>query len=181
MSIMVFPESELWDPRFPDPEDSRVIEAVVNNVREHYDVSTCVVSLEVRGRVIFIGDTRTLPTMLEPYDAEPTQLSTQFKLFRFNLQRDLPIIIADASADERFVGNAMTRDGGVKFYSSAPLMLRLTKNVFVGALCIADREPRFEFELTDCGLLESHAREISDYIAGKTRVGKERKCERRQE
>eukprot|EP00927_Polykrikos_kofoidii_P079038 TRINITY_DN75830_c0_g1_i1.p1 TRINITY_DN75830_c0_g1~~TRINITY_DN75830_c0_g1_i1.p1 ORF type:complete len:180 (-),score=15.47 TRINITY_DN75830_c0_g1_i1:72-611(-) len=179
---MTFSESELWDPCFPDAEDRRAIETVVNDVREHYDVSTCIVSLELRGTVIFIGETSSLPAMLEPSerDAEP-HLSTNFEFFRFNVSRDLPIIIADASTDRRFVDNAMTRDGGVRFYSSAPLILRLTKNRFVGALCIADRKPRFEFGLRDCGLLESKAREIAHRIASKTSLGKNRKCDSLQE
>eukprot|EP00927_Polykrikos_kofoidii_P069624 TRINITY_DN65170_c0_g1_i1.p1 TRINITY_DN65170_c0_g1~~TRINITY_DN65170_c0_g1_i1.p1 ORF type:complete len:169 (-),score=18.70 TRINITY_DN65170_c0_g1_i1:17-523(-) len=158
---MVCSECVCGYPSFFEASDVAMVEEIVNQVREHYDVTMCIVSFEVRGQVMYVGDTEHLFAMFESVGADSIHRLKRFELFRFNVSRDLPIIIADTSTDERFVDDHLVSSDTVRFYSSAPLILRSTKNVFVGALCIADAKPRHAFLLDDCAMLEAKAREIA--------------------
>ena len=60
------------------------------------------------------------------------------------LHRVAPLVIHDASTDDRFANSPMVAcEGGVRFYAGAPL-LSLTGHC-LGALCIADPQPRSSF------------------------------------
>jgi len=60
---------------------------------------------------------------------------------RLTLQGTEPLIVSDASVDERFKDNPhVTAPGGVRFYASMPL--RTNDGFNIGTICAIDSKPR---------------------------------------
>ncbi|WP_375262568.1 EAL domain-containing protein [Palleronia sp.] len=66
------------------------------------------------------------------------------------------LVVPDATKDERFKNNSLvTGDPFIRFYAGAPLVT--PSGYKLGTLCIIDPEPRENFSIRDCGLLQDLA------------------------
>lgn len=85
-----------------------------------------------------------------------TQLSDTF--CRYTMQGDVPLVVTDASLDQRFADNPMVTGGPeIRFYAGVPLRTRDGFNL--GTLCAIDHKPR-EFGPRDVAILEDLARVV---------------------
>lgn len=77
--------------------------------------------------------------------------------------RDAPLIVPDATRDERFEHNPLvTGEAHIRFYAGQPL--RLPDGAVVGSFCLIDREPR-EFTPSDIDNLRDFALIAEDEFA----------------
>ncbi len=96
-----------------------------------FDAPIALVSLVERDRQYFAGKTGL--------DADETPREVSFCQHAM-LGTEI-MVIADATKDERFAGNALvTGDPDIRFYAGAPLVS--AEGVPLGALCVIDRKPR---------------------------------------
>lgn len=88
--------------------------------------------------------------------AKEIQLAETF--CRYTMQGDEPLVVEDATLDERFADNPSVTGGpGVRFYAGVPLRTRDGYNL--GTLCAIDGKPR-EFGPKDIAILEDLARVV---------------------
>ncbi len=88
--------------------------------------------------------------------AKETQITETF--CRYTMQGDEPLVVEDATLDERFVDNPNVTGGmEVRFYAGVPLRTRDGYNL--GTLCAIDPKPR-EFGAKDVAILEDLARVV---------------------
>lgn len=80
-----------------------------------------------------------------------------------------PMVIGDASADDRFSSNAaVTSDPGVRFYAGIPI--RAPGGEQIGALCVYDPSPRVSSEVDEEAL-----RRLGHLIESELRVSRRRR------
>lgn len=81
---------------------------------------------------------------------------------RLTVEADAPLVIADASKDDRLKDNPhVTGDAHVRFYAGVPL--RTPEGVTIGTLCAIDSQPR-EFSPHDTEVLEGLARIVMNEL-----------------
>ncbi|MEN0036881.1 MAG: EAL domain-containing protein [Cellvibrio sp.] len=73
------------------------------------------------------------------------------------------MVVPDARLDERFHDNPLvTGDANLRFYAGVPLMT--PDGLALGALCIIDDRPHFDFTPDDCQRLQELAKMVSDRL-----------------
>lgn len=108
------------------------------------------------GIVSMIDGHRQWYKAVKGLEARETQLSETF--CRHTMQGDAPLIVTDASADQRFADNPLVTGGPeIRFYASVPL--RTPDGYNLGTLCAIDPKPR-EFGARDVAILEDLARVV---------------------
>ncbi|MDE2515282.1 MAG: sensor domain-containing diguanylate cyclase [Rhodospirillales bacterium] len=78
------------------------------------------------------------------------------------IERDIPLIVADATEDRRFAHNPMVQgEPGIRFYLGVPL--RTPDGFHIGTLCAADAMPR-EVSAEQVAMLQDLARLVVDAL-----------------
>ncbi len=120
-------------------EPDAALQEVVEKTAKIFDVPVSVISLVLESRQWFkshIG----LPKDL----AECRQTPREVSFCTHVVESRQPLVITNASQDERFSNNSLVLQQGFHFYAGVPLMTR-NKNV-IGTLCIYDYKARQFFE-----------------------------------
>lgn len=128
------------------------LDALCAEAARHFDVKTAIVTL--------------LDTDLQVFkakfgiDAGSTPRNVAF--CNFTILSDQVFVVEDASADERFVSNALvTGPPHIRFYAGAPLVFQ--EEVRLGALCLLHPAPRV-FTRGDRAELQEMADRVTDVI-----------------
>lgn len=138
------------------------ISAVVKEVAAHYGVPTCAVAFQTAGKTRFVAKQGLDVDEIKLKD-EAASGKKSFDLFRHQINRNLPIIIEDASQDNRLKGDELVAGSqGIRFYASAPVLLEGTRSVC--NLSIADGVARPDFSLTDASVLVDGAAKVSHLL-----------------
>ncbi|HEY4372836.1 MAG TPA: GAF domain-containing protein [Burkholderiales bacterium] len=70
---------------------------------------------------------------------EGSETPREYAFCATTIQRPVPLIVLDATQDERFQANPyVTGEPGVRFYAGAPVIV---DNAALGAVCVVDRQP----------------------------------------
>lgn len=73
-----------------------------------------------------------------------------------------PMVVLDASRDERFADNPLVRgEPHIRFYAGAPIHLR---GVCLGSLCVIDHRPRDRFDEAQVKLLQGAAMAVEERL-----------------
>ncbi|QCN97397.1 response regulator (plasmid) [Azospirillum argentinense] len=90
--------------------------------------------------------------------------------------RDEPLVVPDATQDERFASNPLVTDGlGIRFYAGAPLV---TKNGFrLGTLCVIDVKPHAPLSVAERNSLQRMARLVVDQMDMRLEIEHRRQSE----
>ncbi len=111
---------------------------------------------------VYIFDDR-FPHRVAAHAVLPGQQSVHDAMSRLTLDRQAPVLVSDATSDDRFSGSPLVAGPEpVRFYASMPLRA-LDEGVVVGTLCTFDTEPR---RLTNdqVELLQALARQVVSQI-----------------
>jgi diguanylate cyclase (GGDEF)-like protein len=95
------------------------------------------------------------------YGIDVRNVDRQVSFCTHTIQSDDVMVVLDTKTDPRFVDNPyVLGDPRIRFYAGAPLRAPSGENI--GALCIIDEEPRFEFTQRDRMVLDLMARMVID-------------------
>jgi GAF domain-containing protein len=73
-----------------------------------------------------------------------------------------PLVVLDASQDERFIGNPLVVDAPrIRFYAGAPIYLH---GVCLGSLCVIDHRPHAEFDDAQVRMLKGAASAVEERL-----------------
>lgn len=128
--------------------DSNAIKKIVADVVQHYGVGIGFLALEAEDAL-----------KLKARCGYHSKTACLTSIARHNINRELPIIIEDASILRRFTGDPLVaHEPFVRFAAIAPLML--APGTCIGSLCIMDPEPRTGVTLQSCQMLCDASHEI---------------------
>jgi GAF domain-containing protein len=114
-----------------EPLDDPELDAVVAEAAATFGVPTALVSLIDRERQWFPARVGM------PLPSTPRSVS----FCGHAIHQAEPLVVPDATADERFAGNPLVVDeGGIRFYAGAPLVT--PEGHRIGTLCLIDSRPR---------------------------------------
>jgi diguanylate cyclase (GGDEF)-like protein len=130
---------ELYELDILQDEPDAVLQEVVEKTAKIFDAPVSVISLVLENRQWFKSHVG-LPKDL----AECRQTPREVSFCTHVVESRQPLVITNASQDERFCNNSLVIQQGLHFYAGVPLMTR-NKNV-IGTLCIYDYKARQFFE-----------------------------------
>ena len=114
-----------------DPKQDPVLDSLCEEVRQHFGVPMCTITLLDRARQQ-IRAAQGLETGDTPRNAA---------FCNYTILSDEVFVVSDALADDRFRDNPfVTGAPFLRFYAGAPLIF--LKNIRLGALCLLDTKPR---------------------------------------
>lgn len=127
--------------------DARQVQAIVKEVKEHYSVAVAFLALESPHGL----------KLRARHGIKTTDVAAG-SIAQHTIFRDLPIIIEDLQAHDRFANDILVKGPpAMNFFAGAPLML--TANRCVGTLCIMDTDSR-RFSLRDAAKLAQSAKQV---------------------
>jgi len=133
---------------------AQAIDAIVKKVFEHYDVSACCFAIGTTAGITLMGGHGIDATFVPRPEKGKS-------ILWHDINRKLPVIIYDASADARFSNDVLVvGQPYARFFIRVPVMLSDTE--CIGTLCLMDPEPRTYYSLEDCDLAMKAAEEIAE-------------------
>ena len=121
----------LEDLRILDTERQADFDALVSLAREIFDVPISLISLVDRDRQWFKA--------VAGLDINETEREAAF--CNYTISGGKAFVVTDASQDERFCANRLVSgDLNIRFYAGVPLAIE--PGLYLGSLCIIDRQPR---------------------------------------
>ncbi|MBL0406475.1 GAF domain-containing protein [Microvirga aerilata] len=142
-----------------DPQQDPVLDSLCEEVRQHFGVPMCTITLLDRARQQ-IRAAQGLETGDTPRNAA---------FCNYTILSDEVFVVSDALADDRFRDNPfVTGAPFLRFYAGAPLIF--LKNIRLGALCLLDTKPR-SFSRGDKAELQLFAERAVQKIAARELQG----------
>lgn len=133
------------------------MQSVVKELADSYGVDGCVITLHCFGAFQFYASHGLAASVQPP---KPTE---GFQFFCHHIRRNLPIIILDAlKHSDAKKEKLVTEEQQVRFYVGAPLIYG--SGTYLGTISILDKNPRQQFFLEDCIVLEQKAAEVVTMI-----------------
>lgn len=121
---------------------AKEIKEVLRSVIKHYGFPICCLALETQGGMSLTGN-YGIDVKFVDHHAE------RKSILRHDVNRNLPIIIYDATQDARFTHDPLVVGPPfVRFFIGVPIMISPIK--CIGTLCLMHQEPRQFFSLNDC-------------------------------
>lgn len=136
-----------------DAKADPALDEICQEVRAHFDVPMCTITLIDRAR----------QQIKAAQGLEPGETPRDVAFCNYSILSDEVFVVSDALADERFKDNPFVINAPyIRFYAGAPLIF--LKNIRLGALCVLDTKPR-SFSRGDKAELQLYADRIVRKIA----------------
>jgi GAF domain-containing protein len=138
-----------------DPKQDPVLDSLCEEVRQHFGVPMCTVTLLDRAR----------QQLKAAQGLDTGEMPRDVAFCNYTILADEVFVVSDALDDERFRNNPLVTGAPyIRFYAGAPLIF--LKNIRLGALCLLDTKPR-AFSRGDRAELQLFAERAVREIAAK--------------
>jgi diguanylate cyclase (GGDEF)-like protein/PAS domain S-box-containing protein len=152
-------------------EGDRVLQELVDDLREIFGVGLCMASLILPDAQYFRAWSGDLPPDL----VEARQDRRDRGLCRHVVESERPLVVPDFSADARFGDQHFRSRYGFRSYAGAPIVTYSGQTV--GSLCLLDRRAR-EFDGRDVALLKISAKAAAGRLEALGALEREREYRR---
>jgi GAF domain-containing protein len=160
MSFPIGPDEEerlkvLLETGALDPNQDPALDSLCEEVRQHFEVPMCTVTLLDRAR----------QQLRAAQGLDTGEMPRDVAFCNYTILTDEVLVVSDALDDERFRNNPLVTGAPyIRFYAGAPLIF--LKNIRLGALCLLDTKPR-AFSRGDRAELQLFAERAVREIAAK--------------
>jgi GAF domain-containing protein len=160
MSFPIGPDEEerlkvLLETGALDPNQDPALDSLCEEVRQHFEVPMCTVTLLDRAR----------QQLRAAQGLDTGEMPRDVAFCNYTILTDEVLVVSDALVDERFRNNPLVTGAPyIRFYAGAPLIF--LKNIRLGALCLLDTKPR-AFSRGDRAELQLFAERAVREIAAK--------------
>ncbi len=160
MSFPIGPDEEerlkvLLETGALDPNQDPALDSLCEEVRQHFEVPMCTVTLLDRAR----------QQLRAAQGLDTGEMPRDVAFCNYTILTDEVLVVSDALDDERFRNNPLVTGAPyIRFYAGAPLIF--LKNIRLGALCLLDTKPR-AFSRGDRAELQLFAERAVQEIAAK--------------
>ena len=146
------------------PACRQQLDAICQQLRDHYSVRTALVSIVTLGGLRFIAGSGIDLDQIGGCALNPVAGGLNFG--HFVCQRQAPIIVLDTSQNERHNQHPLvTGEPHMMFYAGQPITVCHPEGLtFIGTLCIMDDKPRDGFLSGECALLEQLSEQVTATI-----------------
>ena len=143
------------------PAVKQQLDAICQQLRDHYHVKTALVSIVTPSGLRFIAGSGLDLDRIGGCGLNPVAGGLNFG--HYVCHRQAPIIVLDTSQNERHNRHPLvTGEPHMMFYVGQPITVADPEGlVFVGALCIMDDTPREEFLTSECACIEQLSQEVT--------------------
>jgi signal transduction histidine kinase/DNA-binding response OmpR family regulator/HPt (histidine-containing phosphotransfer) domain-containing protein len=149
------------------PEVDRVLQEIVDDVREIFETDLCLINLilpDVQYFRAWSGD-------LEPELVESRQVAREHSMCQYVVESEAPLVVPDMLMTEEYKEQYFCINYDVRFYAGTPLVT--SEGQAIGTLCLAGKEPR-GFDTNDMKLLQAFARAVVGRLELLGALGRER-------
>lgn len=142
-------EDEIIDTLLAAPLDETAqtrLQSLLEGLAAEFDMPFCLIS--------FVHSSKSLIPFRHGVDAESFEhpkIGRSFCQHVQSVKRPLPLIVLDASTDERFKNHPLVTGFGLRTYLGAPL--RWTEGTechYLGTVCLLDTRPKESMSCKDC-------------------------------
>ena len=137
------------------------LDAICQQLRDHYSVKTALVSIVTPSGLRFIAGSGIDLDQIGGCGLNPVAGGLNFG--HYVCHRQAPIIVLDTSQNERHNRHPLvTGEPHMMFYVGQPITVGDPEGLtFVGTLCIMDDTPREEFLTSECAFIEQLSQAVT--------------------
>ncbi len=118
------------------PEVDRVLQQLVDDVREAFDTDLCMVNLVLSDVQYFRAWSGELPSGLAKARQDPLEHS----MCQYVVEMEKPLVVEDLLATEKFKDQHFLLNYGIRFYAGTPLIT--SEGHVIGTLCLLGTQPK---------------------------------------
>ncbi|CAA9292327.1 MAG: hypothetical protein AVDCRST_MAG93-3996, partial [uncultured Chloroflexia bacterium] len=155
------------------PEADHVLQELVDEVRSIFGTELCMVNLTLSKVQYFRAWSGNLPADLTEVRQDPRKRS----MCQYTVETEMPFVVPDFLATERFKDQYFCVRYGVRFYAGAPLIT--SGGHAIGTLCLVDTRPR-EFSEEQTKMLKAFARAVVGRLETLGALGREQSAKVRE-
>ena len=147
-----------------NPAVRQQLDAICQQLRDHYDVKTALVSIVTASGLRFIAGSGLDLDRIGGCGLNPVAGGLNFG--HYVCHRQAPIIVLDTSQNQRHNQHPLvTGEPHMMFYVGQPITVTDPEGImFIGTLCIMDDQPREKFLTGECSLLEQLSHQVTATI-----------------